>query len=302
VIDPFRSLQGARNRVLRWRNARRHRRVEATDPVAAALRREAERRPPAPPVEDLTALAEWIRATARRHAAYREAQLRHGALTDEVTVICATARPHHLDDIVTNFERQRHPARRLVVVTNHESFDPADVRERLSTVDGATSVTMPPDASLGTCLNAALDLAPTRLVAKFDDDDRYGPEYLGDLLLARRFSLAAVVGKHSHFACFDDGSAYLRFPGREFEHTSWLAGGTLLVDRERVGDLRFEDRSLGEDGALLRAVQRAGGYIYAADRFNYVQRRHGANTWRTDRDAYLRGAVAVDAVPEEIEC
>lgn len=301
MIERGTLIQGATNRLLRWRNARRHRRVETAHPRAAALRRLAEQRPPAPPIHERDALAGWIRDTARRHVDYREAQLRHGAVTAEVAVICATARPHHLDDIVANFERQRHTARRLIVVTNHETFDPDEVRARLSTVENATCVTMPPEATLGACLNAALDATSTRLVAKFDDDDRYGPEYLGDLLLAHRFSLAAIVGKHSHFASFDDGSVFLRFPGREFEHVSWLAGGTLLIDRERTGDIRFEDRSVGEDAALLQAVQRAGGFIYAADRFNYVQRRHAANTWRTDRDTYLRGSVPVDSGLDAIE-
>ena len=34
---------------------------------------------------------------------------------------------------------------------------------------------------------------------KVDDDDRYGPEHIWDLVLARQFSGATVVGKGAEF-------------------------------------------------------------------------------------------------------
>jgi len=212
---------------------------------------------------------------------------------EDVTVVCVTNRPEQLDAAIANFTRQRHRGTRFLLITNTSSFDRALVAARLATVEGAEARHVDAGASLGTCLNLGLDVAATRFVAKFDDDDHYGAEYLGDMVLAHRFADAAVVGKHSHYASFEDGSAHLRFPGREFEYTSWVAGGTLLIDRLRIGAVRFEDRCLCEDGAFLASCERAGLGVFAADRFNYVQRRTGANTWAVDRATYLRRSLRV---------
>lgn len=253
--------------------------------------------------------ADWLTATAVAHRRYRTAHTRtatdvvdealgsHTGSTSrrprsEVTIVCATRRPHQLGNIIANYERQTFTARRLVVVTNSSTFDRNEVERRIGAVHHGSVIHLDEEASLGACLNAALAITDSRYIAKFDDDDRYGAEYLTDALIAHRFARAGVVGKHSHFACFEgEETVHLRFPGREFEYTSWIAGGTLVADRDHVGDLQFRDLSIGEDGAFLSDCQRAGHAVYAADRFNYVQLRHDENTWQQARRQYLRDAV-----------
>jgi hypothetical protein len=74
-----------------------------------------------------------------------------------------------------------------------------------------------------------------------------------------------------------------------------VAGGTLVVDRGRIGDVRFPDLSVGEDGEFLRRCELAGVSVYSADRFNYIQRRTADNTWRIDHRHFSRGSVVVGA-------
>ena len=274
--------------------------------LAGAARREVA--PPRPTRRRPGSTDAWLAATSTAHERYRVAHerttshvvdeaLRSTARTPlphdrEVAVLCATRRPHQLENVIANFERQIHPERQLVVITNSSAFDRDAVERRLELVERASVVHVDEEASLGECLNAGLDSVDSRYVAKFDDDDRYGPAFLFDLMIAHRFARAGVVGKHSHFALFQaDGRAYLRFPGREFGYTSWVAGGTLVIDRHRTGTLRFRDRSVGEDGAFLADCQRAGHAVFAADRFNYVQHRTDDNTWQQARRHYLRNAV-----------
>lgn len=250
-------------------------------------------------------LGAWLEATASAHARYRAAHLHtandvvraaeraRGLDTPqqphEVTVVCATRRPHELENALANFARQAYPNRRLVLVTNSSQFDLDEVRRRIASIDSASTIDIDEDASLGTCLNAALAMTQSRFIAKFDDDDRYGAHYLTDMMIAHRFALAGVVGKHSHFATFtSDDRTYLRFPGHEFEDTSWVAGGTIVIDRDKLGDQSFEDRSIGEDAASLHECLRSGHAIYAADRFNYIQFRGDDNTWSQERSQYLR--------------
>lgn len=257
------------------------------------------------------ALGPWLDATRAAHAPYRASHQRSmedvvneglevmgaGAVYrragELVTVVCVSRRAGNLEAVVANYRRQLYRAKELIVVVNDPTIDSEAF---VDTVKGQSDIRVlvgDPGASLGACLNLAFGYSGSRLVTKMDDDDFYGPHYLGDLTIAQRFSHAAVTGKHSHYAWMQTSSSgYLRFPGREFQYTDWLAGGTLLIDRNQLGDVRFADVSLGEDASLLAACRRRGLDLFAADRFNYVQVRHGDNTWVIDEQKYLQGAVA----------
>jgi glycosyltransferase involved in cell wall biosynthesis len=241
----------------------------------------------------------WLTATAAAHPRYRAARREEqGPDLDrrEVTMLCVTNRPNQLDHVVATYERQRHPARRLVLVTNSRGFDLDDVSARLAALGNVRTVDVDEDVSLGECLNIGLEMATSRYVAKIDDDDTYGPEYLGDLLIAHGYASAAIVGKHSYVARFEpDGTHVLRFPGKELCYTSTLAGGTLVIDREQVPTgVRFPDRTTGEDTGFLDACQRGGAAVFATDRFNYIQRRGTDNTWQASLQHFLRKGIVVD--------
>lgn len=238
-------------------------------------------------------------ATAEVHETHRRAVDAAGGspTPGAVTVVCATARPEHLDRLLANHARLRGEPR-LVVVTNSRRFDPAAVEARVGAVPGAVVLHVDEDEPLGVCLNAALERVTTRFAAKLDDDDWYGPHYLDDLLRAQWASGAAVTGKHSHFAWLADrDQVLLRFPGREMTYTSFVAGGTLLLDLEQLDGIRFPARTVGEDKGLLDAVLATGRSVFSGDRFGYLQRRTGDNTWQPG-DAYLRRTVVVEAEEE----
>ena len=109
-----------------------------------------------------------------------------------------------------------------------------------------------------------------------DDDDLYGEFYLHDLLRAREFSGADVVGKHAHYMYLAGTDAtLLRFPWMEHRFTDRVMGPTITAGRDVFRAHPFEDRNRGEDTAFLEAVGQAEGRIYSADRFNFTQMRHG---------------------------
>ena len=163
-------------------------------------------------------------------------------------------------------------------------------------LDRGTVIWGAEEASLGEALNHGIGATGARFIAKVDDDDHYGPHYLADALRAHGFAGAGVVGKHSYYADVEETEErLLRFPGHDFSYGSTLAGGTLVIDRERVGDLRFDHVSLGEDRAFIHACHRAGVSTYSADRFNFVQHRGSANTWQVGAELYLAGCSPVDA-------
>jgi hypothetical protein len=236
--------------------------------------------------------ASWFEATSTGIDTYRAD---HPPITERVAVVCVSQRPDLVDDVIANVSRQASElAVELVFVTNDDGFAGSGLTEQLAGLPNASLVEMPPAATLGACLNAGLRATSERFVAKFDDDDWYGHNYLIDALRAHGFAGAGVVGKQTYYADVGEPAARsLRFPGHEFSYSGTLAGGTLVIDRERTGDLMFDDISIGEDRRFLAACHRRGVSTFSAERFGFVQRRNGRNTWSLPNDEFLVGCLAV---------
>src|SRR5699024_7191058 len=117
-----------------------------------------------------------------------------------VSVLAATNRPEQLDHLVDQVAQQAGVERQLLLITHgFESPTATTERARELGVENVVVLEAPSSWSLGACLNAAVERADGVVCAKMDDDDLYGEFYLHDLLRAREFSGADVVGKHAHY-------------------------------------------------------------------------------------------------------
>lgn len=236
----------------------------------------------------------WTAALAERHQAYRDAVEPAGG---DTVVVCVSSRPHLLESVVAAVARQTLAPHEFVLVANSSGYDDVDIEGTVARLDGSCATTVlrrPAHQSLGACLNDAMDAGSARFIAKFDDDDLYGPHHLADALRAHSYAGAGVVGKHTYYAhLVGSDTTVLRFPAHEFLYSSTLAGGSLVIDRARTGDLRFDDISLGEDRAFIAACHRRGVSTFSADRFNFVQTRAHDNTWQVPDDAFLRSTTEV---------
>ncbi|MDN5688796.1 MAG: glycosyltransferase, partial [Brachybacterium sp.] len=200
-----------------------------------------------------------------------------GAGLPSVSIMAATNRPEQLDHLVSQVARQSGVERQLLLIT-HGFTSPTATAERARElgVENVVVLEAPGTWSLGTCLNAAVDRADGQVLSKMDDDDLYGAFYLHDLLRAREFAAADVVGKHAHYMHVAGPDAtLLRFPWMEHRFTDRVMGPTITAGREVFTAHPFADVSRGEDTGFLDAVAEAGGRIYSADRFNFTQMRRG---------------------------
>jgi hypothetical protein len=154
-----------------------------------------------------------------------------------------------------------------------------------------------PSARLGDCLNAGLDVAAGDYFAKWDDDDVYGPEYLGDTMLAFEYADAAIVGKTSYYVYMEAANAtMLCEPGREFSYVNHVSGATIVADRSQLGGIRFAALPRGTDSQFLRECREAGLRLFSADRFNFLVYRQastGAHTWTVSDAEFAKDAVPV---------
>lgn len=246
---------------------------------------------------------EWeLRGVAQRRAA-----LRHHAVAfawpralsggypalgspPAVTALLVSKRPQMVMAAVAALAAQTYPALE-VVVGLHGCDLPAADQARLAEHDVPVQVVpISAQLNLGEALAEVTRRARGSLITKVDDDDRYGPEHIWDLVLARSYSGATVAGKGAEFVYLQSRDLTVRrYMGSE-HYTDVVAGGAMLLSRgdlEDVGGWRPVPRSV--DRALLDRVLHAGGLVYRTHGFGFIYTRHEhGHTWDPGVDYFLQ--------------
>lgn len=214
-----------------------------------------------------------------------------------VSILLATKRPRYLSWAVDNVARQNYPRLQLVVALHGEEFDTEAAERVVARLRFPTRmVRIGGRHTLGTVLNAAVKEANGVLLAKMDDDDLYGPDHIWDLVLAREYSGAEIVGKALETVYLTDCDQTVRRFRRQGEmYNRHLPGATLLISRhdlERVGG--WQRVQSQEDVALVADVLRNGGGAYRTHGSGHLIVRHGEqHTWEVDDEELKSRAHAV---------
>ncbi|GAA3761308.1 hypothetical protein GCM10022225_53680 [Plantactinospora mayteni] len=221
-----------------------------------------------------------------------------------VSAILSTRRPERLPEAVRMLVAQTYPELEIVLCLHGVEL-PEPVRATLADSGRPYEIVrVPGAASFGAALGAATRRARGSLVSKFDDDDSYAAEHVWDLVLARHYSGATLVGKGSEFVHLETRGVTLRRPsGTAESDCQVVAGGTILIargDLEAVGGWRPVPRSV--DLGLLDRVRRNGGDIYRTHPLGYVyHRRATGHTWDPGEDYFLDTASAYwPGLPAEV--
>lgn len=206
------------------------------------------------------------------------------------SALVSTHRPGQLHHVLDTLGGQSHRDLELVLLAHGFEVSGPDLRARAEDAGIASITVLHADSSvrLGTCLDRTVNAAQGDVLLKIDDDDLYGEHYVADQLAALRYSGADMVGKQAHYLYLQGREIVMRrFPEREHRFTDLVMGPTMTAPRDVFAGLRFADLQRGEDTDLQRRLVAAGGTIYSADRFNFVQvRGDHAHTWQVD-DALL---------------
>lgn len=234
---------------------------------------------------------------ARRLQAVLAALGRPVPAEPRVSVLLATNRPGSLAHAVGSVARQRHPDVELVAILHGEGFDdPAGLERCLGRHPGPVRVVRAPaQRVLGEILNLGLEEATGELVAKMDDDDHYGRDHLGDLVLARGYSGATLVGKRvEHVHLTDRDVTVTREQANVERFGIHVSGPTLLTDRDTLRHYRFLEEPARVDSTLLERLRAGDEPVYGTHALDIVLERRGdGHTWQADVEAMLAGAVAV---------
>jgi hypothetical protein len=232
----------------------------------------------------------WRRGLAREHGLQ---------ITKEptVSVLLVTRRREMLPFALRQISRQR-GADMEVVVATHGFEAEAVILEGLRESMSSSLTVLPVDASVlfGDAMNLAAERATGDVLLKMDDDDWYGPDFTADLLLARGYSGAEIVGCAPEFTFIEPLWLMTRRPDDSEVYRPFVAGGTMLIDRgafRALGGFRSTRKYV--DANLLSATINAGGSVYRTHGLGYVLRRGGGgHTWDPGLGYFVKRNRAVE--------
>lgn len=220
-----------------------------------------------------------------------------------VSILLSTHRPERLEHALAMLRRQEYPYLQAVIVLHGDEDEVARhaprVRTALEGWDGEWAlIGVPAERNLGHALAAASARADGELLTKMDDDDYYSATHVWDLVLARMYSGAQVVGKALDWVYLSAADTTVfrpTYPAERFAR--FVAGGTMLIsagDLAQVGGWRPVARSV--DRALLDRVLESGGLVYRTHGLGYVYVRSAAdgsaNTSPVHEEHFLTKCVA----------
>jgi glycosyltransferase involved in cell wall biosynthesis len=204
--------------------------------------------------------------------------------TPMVSLLLVTRRPWLLPVIWTQLQRQTYAHTELIIALHgHRVADLAAPEARI--VGNASSVLeLRPDTSLGYCLNAAIAEARGEFVAKIDDDDLYGSNYLAESVHHLIEGHGDIVGKTEFYVYLAaSGTTILRHPGASLRSVDYVHGPTLAFPRSLGLKCPFRDITLGGGNAFQEDCRSTGRTVYSTSRKNFMYLRRAAgeeHTWR----------------------
>ena len=214
------------------------------------------------------------------------------ARQSSVSVVIATCRPNNVKFAIENYRNQVYGEKELLLVLNNAIFDVGSIEVQTKDLHDVRIVQIEESVTLGESLNRGVEEASGCYIAKMDDDDYYGENYLSDMMLAADFSGADILGKGTYFVHMKAGNkTALRSVASQHEFTEFVAGATLTGRREVLREIRFPECTRGEDSSLLAKASKAGCRIYSADAFNILVVRgtdHQRHTWDIGDSDFLK--------------
>jgi len=210
-----------------------------------------------------------------------------------VSILLAAMRRHCLPSAFDAVSRQSYP--RLELILSVPPAIASDAEERAGRLPCPVRVRVTTEGEpLGSVLSAATALATGPLLTKMDDDDAYDSDHIWDLVLARQYSGAQLVGKaheYVYLAGCDRTITRQSGFGEDFRAYT-LAGGTLMISRRHLDEAGgWRPIPAGVDQELVTSVLCAGGSVYRTHGSGFVLVRHGVgHTWKFAENAFLAEA------------
>jgi len=139
-------------------------------------------------------------------------------------------------------------------------------------------------------------MSASEYLAKFDDDDMYGPNHLWDAIMSMKYSGAGLFGRTPTMTWLSETEELLLRPfGPEEMYNKYIIGATMVMSKAALMEVGgWRPSPWAVDKALIDRFTQAGAPIYRAGQLGWVYVRHNqGHTWLRDDAAFRNQAVAM---------
>lgn len=119
-----------------------------------------------------------------------------------ISIICSTKRESFINNILDNFLSQDYENKELILLLNYNNPSHNEILNSINGYDDIQVFHQESNITLGQCLNYGISKAKYPVIAKFDDDDHYYPNYLNEMIYYLYNTKAHIVGKSCIYIFF----------------------------------------------------------------------------------------------------
>ena len=213
-------------------------------------------------------------------------------LPKKTAIITPTKKLQYIKNVLENYSRQIYPDKELIIVLNNNQLDIKEWLRRSKDLPAVQIFQLDESVTLGECLNFAIDQADAHYIARFDDDDYYGPYYLIDQIGCLMATNNVIAGKSCQFVYFNTlQKLIICNPNKCYKFVKKdVGGGSLVLEKDIFTQIKFRKQDTAEDYHFIKDCLRNGYRIYSTDPFNYLIIRYqnlDYHTWKVNDSEYI---------------
>lgn len=188
-----------------------------------------------------------------------------------VSIITCTNSPSHIENIFSNYERQKYENKELIIILNNNTMSLEIWQEKANCYNNVKVFQVYAEKSLGECLNYGVSKASFDYVSRFDDDNYYAPEFIGDLMNAFKYTDADIIGKNTYYEYSEDSKILdIKYPNLENQYVTFLYGSAMIIRKIVFDKAKFIGNSSECNAEFLKRCMENNVKLYSSDRFNFT--------------------------------
>lgn len=188
------------------------------------------------------------------------------------SVVTSTKRPWEIKNIVDNYDRQSFKQKQLIVIIHHNKSYKHKIEAQYSKREDIIVEQLPENISLGNCLNYGYSKARYKYIAKFDDDDYYGPHYLQEMYDTFLTNDCDIVCKASIFYYLLSEKKLVLIPYLIKENSAARrgSGATICITQEVFRKMQYSDLRRGVDIDFFIRARKLELSIFSTTSYNFL--------------------------------
>lgn len=195
-------------------------------------------------------------------------------LENGFSIITITKRKYCIENIFRNYNNQTFNKKELIIVINDDNINIADfdnyiTNSSIQIFNKSSSIT------LGQCLNFAIEKCSYDFIAKFDDDDYYGPYYIQEYYNVFLKNNCDIVGKNKTFYYIEkNNDLILKKNADENKYTKSIMGSSVCFKKNVYKKVKFRDITSREDYYFIKECIKNNFKIFSSSSYNHIIFKH----------------------------